>query len=66
MEGKEKGIFDIDNVNIVVDIVYYCVKGIEVFYICGQIGEELDDEIGWVYVVKIVYGVLGCKEQNKE
>ena len=28
-EGKEKGIFDIDNVNIVADIVHYCVKGIE-------------------------------------
>lgn len=25
-EGKEKGIFDIDNVNIVADIVHYCVK----------------------------------------
>ena len=29
-EGKEKGIFDIDNVNIVADIVHYCVKGIEI------------------------------------
>ena len=41
-EGKEKGIFDIDNVNIVADIVHYCVKGIEAPYIRGQIGEELD------------------------
>lgn len=65
-EGKEKGIFDIDNVNIVADIVHYCVKGIEAPYIRGQIGEELDDETGWAYVAKIVYGALGCKEQNKE
>ena len=65
-EGKEKGIFDIDNVNIVADIVHYCVKGIEAPYIRGQIGEELDDETGWAYVAKIVYGALGRKEQNKE
>ena len=65
-EGKEKGIFDADNVNIVPDIVHYCVKGIEAPYIRGQIGEELDDETGWAYVAKIVYGALGRKEQNKE
>ena len=65
-EGKEKGIFDIDNVNIVADIVHYCVKGIEAPYIRGQIGEELDDETGWAYVAKIVYGALGRKEQIKE
>ena len=56
----------LDNVNIVADIVHYCVKGIEAPYIRGQIGEELDDETGWAYVAKIVYGALGRKEQNKE
>ena len=65
-EGKEKGIFDIDNVDIVADIVHYCIKGIETPYIRGQIGEELDDETGWAYVAKIVFGALGRKEQKKE
>ena len=65
-EGKEQGIFDIDNVNIVADIVHYCVKGIEAPYIRGQIGEELDDETGWAYVAKIVFGALGRKEREKE
>lgn len=64
-EGKEKGIFDIDNIDIVTDILHYCVKGIETPYIRGQIGEELDDETGWAYVAKIVFGALGRKEQNK-
>ena len=41
-EGKDKGIFDIDNVDIIADIVHYCIKGIEVPYIRGQIAEELD------------------------
>jgi hypothetical protein len=65
-EGKEQNLFDIDNVEITADILHYCIKGIEVPYIRGQIGEELDDETGWRYVAKIVYGALGCnkKENN--
>lgn len=65
-EGKEQGLFDIDNVEITADILHYCVKGIEVPYIRGQIGEELDDATGWRYVAKIVSGALGCKEKEKD
>ena len=65
-EGKDKGIFDIDNVDIISDIVHYCIKGIEVPYIRGQIAEELDDEAGWAYVAKIVFGALGRKDTGKE
>lgn len=63
-EGKEQNFFDIDNVEITADILHYCIKGIEVPYIRGQIGEELDDETGWRYVAKIVYGALGCKKKE--
>lgn len=59
-EGKDKGIFQIDDVEITADILHYCIKGIEVPYIRGQIGENLDDETGWRYVKNIVYGALGC------
>lgn len=65
-EGKDKGIFDIDNVDIIADIVHYCIKGIEVPYIRGQIAKELDDEAGWAYVAKIVFGALGRKDTGKE
>lgn len=65
-EGKDKGIFDIDNVDIIADIVHYCIKGIEVPYIRGQIAEELDDEAGWANVAKIVFGALGRKDTGKE
>lgn len=65
-EGKDKGIFDIDNVDIIADIVHYCIKGIEVQDIRGQIAEELDDEAGWAYVAKIVFGALGRKDTGKE
>lgn len=63
-EGKELNLFDIDNVEITADILHYCIKGIEVPYIRGQIGEELDDETGWRYGAKIVYGALGCKKKE--
>lgn len=63
-EGKMQGYFDIDNVDITADILHYCIKGIEVPYIRGQIGEDLDDETGWCYVAKIVYGALGCTKKN--
>lgn len=63
-EGEELNLFDIDNVEITADILHYCIKGIEVPYIRGQIGEELDDETGWRYVAKIVYGALGCKKKE--
>lgn len=63
-EGKEQNLFDIDNVEITADILHYCIKGIEVPYIRGQIGEELDDETGWRCVAKIVYGALGCKKKE--
>lgn len=59
-EGKDEGIFQIDDVVITADILHYCIKGIEVPYIRGQIGENLDDETGWRYVKNIVYGALGC------
>lgn len=63
-EGKEQGLFDIDNVEMTADILHYCIKGIEVPYIRGQIGEDLDDETGWRYVSKIVYGALGCRKEK--
>ena len=64
-EGKDQGLFDIDNVEITADILHYCIKGIEVPYIRGQIGEDLDDETGWRYVSKIVYGALGCLKEKE-
>ena len=65
-EGKDKGIFEIDNIEIMADILHYCIKGIEVPYIRGQIGEGLEDQQGWEYVAKIVYGALGRKQPITE
>ena len=61
IEGNEKGIFEVENVDILADILHYCVKGIEVPYIRGKIGDDLNERKGWEYVAKIVYGALGRK-----
>ena len=61
IEGNEMGLFEVENVDILADILHYCIKGIEVPYIRGKIGDDLDDRQGWEYVAKIVYGALGHK-----
>jgi len=66
VEGKEQGLFEVDNVEILADILHYCIKGIEVPYVRGKIGEDLDDREGWEYVAKIVYGALGHKSVKEQ
>ena len=66
VEGKEQGLFEVDNIDILADILHYCIKGIEVPYVRGKIGEELDDRQGWEYVAKIVYGALGHKSVKNQ
>ena len=66
VEGKEQGFFEVDNVDILADILHYCIKGIEVPYVRGKIGEDLDDREGWEYVAKIVYGALGHKSVKEQ
>ena len=58
-EAKEQGVFAIENVPIYADILHYCVKGIEVPYIRGRIGEEMDDAMLDHNVRRILFGALG-------
>jgi len=64
-EGKEKGVFRIDDIDIAASIVHYCVKGIEVPYIRGQLGRNLDVATRKKYVTNIVFGALYRKEINQ-
>ena len=63
-EGKDSGIFDIDDAEVTAELLHYCLKGIEVPYIRGQVADKLDDETSWRYVSKIVFGALGVKQEN--
>lgn len=57
-EGKEKGVFHVDDIDMMADLIHYCLKGVEVPYIRGLIGENLDMETRKKYVANIVFGAL--------
>lgn len=61
-EGKEKGVFGIHDIELTASIIHYCVKGIEVPYIRGHIGRNLDMVTCKKYVEEIVFGALHRKE----
>ena len=60
-EGIEKDIFDIKDSLFVSEIVHYSLRGIEVPYIRGQIGRDLNDPIAWGIASKMIFGLLGKK-----
>lgn len=60
-EGVEKGVFEVDDLDMTAELVHYSVKGIEVPYIRGHIGANLDDATRDKYVVNIVFGALRRK-----
>lgn len=57
-EGVEKNVFQIDDINMTAELIHYCLKGVEVPYIRGQIGADLDEKTRDRYVVNIVFGAL--------
>ncbi len=60
-EGKDAEVFDIDNIELAAALIHYCLKGIEVPYIRGYIGADLDSETLNDNVVNIVFGALHKK-----
>lgn len=60
-EGKEKGVFTIDDVNMTAEILHYSIKGIEIPFIRGLIGKGLTGEQSKQYVMRLVFGALGKK-----
>ena len=64
-EGQDKGVFHVDDVEMTAALVHYCVKGIEVPYIRGHIGANLDMETRKRYVANIVFGALHRTEINQ-
>lgn len=64
-EGQDIGMFHLDDIDMTADLMHYCLKGIEVPYIRGLIGADLDMETRKRYVANIVLGALGKIEINK-
>lgn len=64
-EGLDKDVFHFDDLDLTTALVHYCVKGIEVPYIRGHIGANLDTETREKYVANIVFGALHRTEFNQ-
>lgn len=58
-EGRMKGIFQIENVELLANIIHYCVKGIEVPYVKGTVAAGFCEANSKPLVAKIVQRALG-------
>lgn len=57
-EGIVSGSFEIENVNLMADIIYYSIKGLEVPYIYDRLGDGLSDEQSKGIVADLLKRVL--------
>ena len=57
-EGKERGIFKIDDIQLTAMVIHYCLKGIEVPYIRGHLELGLDVKTRRQYVRNMVFNAL--------
>ena len=62
-EGIARAKFRIDNVNLMADIIHYSIKGLEVPYIYGRLGEGLTEADTRPIVMGIVRRALGMNPQ---
>lgn len=58
-EGVRMGQLQVENIALAVDIIHYCVKGLEVPYIYGRLGEGMEKSESRQMVCKIVHRALG-------
>ena len=58
-DASNRGVIQIENVALAVDIIHYCAKGLEVPYIHGRIGEGMGELMSRPMVKKIVERALG-------
>jgi AcrR family transcriptional regulator len=63
-EGNALGAFDVDDVELVADVIHYCVKGLEVPYITGRIGGGINERDSRPLVAKLVHKALSKIKKN--
>ena len=57
-EGVARGVFDVANISITVEILHYCAKGMEVPYIYGRVGEGMGVHMSRPIVRQIVHRAM--------
>jgi AcrR family transcriptional regulator len=63
-EGISKGVFEIEDVNLMADIILYSMKGLEVPYIYDRLGDGLSNEQSKSIVSNILRRVLNKQSSN--
>lgn len=63
-EGRDKGRLCIQNVDLMADIIHYCLKGLEVPYIYGRLGEGISVDESRPIVSSIVKRMLGTNTNS--
>lgn len=58
-EGTRRGQLHVENIGLTVDIIHYCVKGLEVPYIHGKLGAGMGESVNRPMVMRIVERALG-------
>ena len=58
-EGCEKGRLCLENIHLTADIIHYCLKGLEVPYIYGRLGNGISVEESRPIVMNMVRRCLG-------
>ena len=58
-EGRDNGKFIIEDVRLMADIIHYTLKGLEVPYIYGRLGNGMNEAISRPIVAGLVRRALG-------
>ena len=64
VDGISKGVFEIEDVNLIADIILYSMKGLEVPYIYDRLGDGLSNEQSKSIVSNILRRVLNKQSSN--
>lgn len=57
-EGVDKGIFEVENIQLTADIIHYSIRGLEIPYIYGRLGEGLPVNLRKSIVQKLLHKAL--------
>lgn len=58
-EGINQNVFDVENVPLTVDILHYCLRGLEVPYIYGRLAQGMPKGMSRAVVQKLIHKALG-------
>lgn len=63
-EGCDKGQFHVESVELVADIIHYCIKGLEVPYVYGRLGNGMTLSTSRPMVINMVKRLLGVNDKK--